>query len=130
MLWAYQITLRTTTQETLFSLTYRAKAVVPVELIVPSSRISCYVLEENEQAQQTDLDLLEERREAVALKMTQYKNIIARHYNAQVKHLYFRQGDLVLRKNSVSHAEPLRKLNPKWKGPYRVVEISENGYCN
>lgn len=84
--------------------------------------------EDNDQTRQLDLDLLDERREVVALRMAQYKNVIAQYYNARVKHLYVKLGDLALRKNSKSRAEPLGKLNPKWKGPYRVADVGKNSY--
>lgn len=83
------------------------------EVFIPSPIINTYSVDKNEQTRQLDLDLLEERRKVIALRATQYKNVITRHYNALIKHLYFKQGDLVLRKNSVSRAKPFGKLNPK-----------------
>ena len=39
----------------------------------------------------------------------------------------FRVGDLVMRRNEASLAEPLGKLSPTWEGPYIVVEAHEKG---
>nr|XP_027082689.1 uncharacterized protein LOC113705025 [Coffea arabica] len=129
VLWSYRTTPRSATQETPFSLTYGSEAVVPAEFITPSPRMAAYAAEVNEEERRVDLDLAEEKRDVTAAKVATYKNILASYYNARVKHLRFSPGDLVLRKNSVSRAEPLGKLNPKWEGPYRVVESSQNRYC-
>lgn len=39
----------------------------------------------------------------------------------------FAKGDLVLRKNMVNKHRMGGKLDPKWLGPYRVVEITKKG---
>ncbi|XP_027157746.1 uncharacterized protein LOC113759379 [Coffea eugenioides] len=129
VLWSYRTTPRSATQETPFSLTYGSEAVVPTEFITPSPRMAAYAAEVNEEERRVDLDLAEEKRDMAVAKVALYKNILTGYYNARVKHLRFNPGDLVLRKNSVSRAEPQGKLNPKWEGPYRVVESSQNGYC-
>ncbi|XP_027174121.1 uncharacterized protein LOC113773696 [Coffea eugenioides] len=129
VLWSYRTTPRSSTQETPFSLTYGSEAVVPAEFITPNPRMAAYAAEINEEERRVDLDLAEEKRDMAAAKVAIYKNILASYFNARVKHLRFSPGDLVLRKNSVSRAEPQGKLNPKWEGPYRVIESSQNGYC-
>ena len=90
--------------------------------------MAAYAAEVNEEERRVDLDLAEKKRDMAAAKVAIYKNILTGYYNARVKHLRFSPGDLVLRKNSVSRAETQEKLNPKWEGPYRVVESSQNGY--
>ncbi|XP_071933902.1 uncharacterized protein [Coffea arabica] len=129
VLWSYRTTPRSATQETPFSLTYGSEAVVPAEFITPSPRIGAYAVEVNEEERRVDLDLAEEKRDMAAVKVAIYKNILTSYYNARVKHLRFSPGDQVLRKNSVSRAESQGKLSPKWEGPYRIVESSQNGYC-
>ncbi|XP_027108821.1 uncharacterized protein [Coffea arabica] len=124
-------TPRSATQETPFSLTYGSEAVVPAEFITPNPRMAAYAAEINEEERRVDLDLdlAEEKRDMTAAKIALYKNILVGYYNTRVRHLRFNPGDLVLRKNSVSRAEPQGKLSPKWEGPYRVIESSQNGYC-
>ena len=56
----------------------------------------------NEEGMRLDLDLFEHRREEAAIRMAKYKGQVTRYYNAMVRHLSFKPGDLVLRKNSVS----------------------------
>ncbi|XP_027150213.1 uncharacterized protein LOC113750438 [Coffea eugenioides] len=129
VLWSYRTTPRSATQETPFSLTYGSEAVVPTEFITPNPRMAAYAAEVNEEERRVDLDLAEKKREMAAAKVALYKNILTGYYNVRVRHLRFNPRDLVLRKNSVSRAEPQGKLNPKWEGPYRVVESSQNRYC-
>ncbi|XP_027174611.1 uncharacterized protein LOC113774254 [Coffea eugenioides] len=121
--------LRSATQETPFSLTYGAEAVIPAEILTPSPRLAAYVAEVNQEERQLDLDLVNERRDIASARVASYKNTLAHYYNVRVKHRRFLPGDLVLRKNPVSRAEPQGKLCPKWEGPYRVVESNLSGYC-
>ncbi|XP_071924104.1 uncharacterized protein [Coffea arabica] len=64
-----------------------------------------------------------------AIRMAKYKGQVARYYNARVRHLSFKPGDLVVRRNSVSRAVGTGKLDPNWEGPYVVKEIGRAGYC-
>lgn len=62
VLWAYSMMSQTTTGETLFSMTYGVKAVLPVEIETPTLRIMTYDDSANIEAMNVELDLLEERR--------------------------------------------------------------------
>ncbi|XP_027156081.1 uncharacterized protein LOC113756723 [Coffea eugenioides] len=129
VLWSYRTTPRSASRETPFSLTYGAEAVFPAAILTPSPRLAAYAAEVNNEERQLDLDLVEERRNLASARIASYKNTLAHYYNARVRHRRFQPGDLVLRKNSVSRAEPQGKLCPKWEGPYRVVESDAKGYC-
>ncbi|XP_071914122.1 uncharacterized protein [Coffea arabica] len=129
ILWAYRTTPRTATQETPFVLTYGVEAVIPAEIGVPSGRVQHFVAQDNEEEMRLNLDLLEHRREEAAIRMAKYKGQVARYYNARVRHISFKPGDLVLRKNSVSRAVGTGKLDPNWEGPYVVREADRAGYC-
>lgn len=69
VLWAYSTTPRSVTQEIPFFLTYGAKVVVPVEVLVLSPKVTAYVADDNSQEREVDLDLVEEKREEAMLKM-------------------------------------------------------------
>ena len=43
-----------------------------------------------------NLDLLEQKREKAAIRMVKHKGQVTQHYNARVRHLSFKSGDLVL----------------------------------
>ncbi|XP_071913979.1 uncharacterized protein [Coffea arabica] len=129
ILWAYRTTPRTATQETPFVLTYGAEAVIPAKIGMPSGRVQHFVAQSNEEEMRLNLDLLKHRREEARIRMAKYKGQVARYYNAKVRHLSFKPGDLVLRKNSVSRAVGTGKLDPNWEGPYVVREADRVGYC-
>nr|GEY38858.1 reverse transcriptase domain-containing protein [Tanacetum cinerariifolium] len=73
------------------------------------------------------LDLLEERRERVAICEAKSKSKMKRYYDAKVRGVSFRPGDFVYRANGPSHAKDVGKLKPKWEGPYEVSEALGNG---
>ena len=66
VLWTYR------TRETPFSMTYGAKAVIPLESGFPTLQIDQFSAEENNHLLSTSLELVEERREVAAVKMAHY----------------------------------------------------------
>ncbi|XP_075486410.1 uncharacterized protein LOC142526020 [Primulina tabacum] len=80
--------------------------------------------EDNDARRVTDLDLLEEKREAASIHMKAYKNRIAQSYNRRVIQRSFQVGDMVLRK---VQEEQRGKLDPKWEGPFKVIEMVRSG---
>ncbi|XP_073290352.1 uncharacterized protein [Primulina huaijiensis] len=97
VLWAYRTTPKEGTKETLFSLVYGNEAVLPAEIGLESARVMFYD-EDNGARRATNLDLLEEKREAASIHMEAYKNLIAQSYNRRIIQRSFQVGDLVLRK--------------------------------
>ncbi|XP_073049552.1 uncharacterized protein [Primulina eburnea] len=71
--------------------------VLPAGIGLESARVVFYD-EDNDARRATDLDLLEEKREAASIHMEAYKNHIAQSYNRRVIQRNFQVGDLVLRK--------------------------------
>ncbi|GJU26784.1 hypothetical protein Tco_1165405 [Tanacetum coccineum] len=74
----------------------------------------------NDQKLRLDLDLLEERREIAAIREAKYKQRVEKYYNKKVRHVQFKVGEFVLRKNEVSWAANTGKLGPTWEGPYKA----------
>ncbi|RRT84626.1 hypothetical protein B296_00004693 [Ensete ventricosum] len=69
-----------------------------------------------------------EKRADAHLRTLAYKKFIARLYDRRVCPRFIRAGDIVLRKAEVS--DPTRshgKLAPNWEGPYRVVDVVQEG---
>ncbi|GKA89498.1 hypothetical protein Tco_0811310 [Tanacetum coccineum] len=83
--------------------------------------------EGNEEEMRLNLDVLQERREAAAIREAIYKMKMKHYYNKRVRPMSFKVGEYVCRKNEASRVENLRKLGPKWEGPYLVVEAYQNG---
>ena len=138
VLWAHRTSLKTSNGETPFSLTYGSEAVIPAEIGMPTHRTMMFnenreledqllVLSRNDEEQRLDLDLLQERREAAAIREAKYKAKVEQYYNRRVRPMNFRVGDFVYRRNEASRVENQGKLGPKWEGPYQVVEAYDNG---
>ncbi|GKV27692.1 hypothetical protein SLEP1_g36830 [Rubroshorea leprosula] len=128
VLWAYRTTSRTATGETPYHLAFGTEAVIPVEIGVPSLRISHFEPAQNERLLRENLDFLDEVREQSRLRTLAYKQRIANLYNKRVRPRNFRVGDLVLRKAGLTGFETrYGKLAPNWEGPYIVTEVPHPG---
>ena len=57
-----------------------------------------YVKEKIEEAIRLQLGLMDEVRATAEQRLVQYQNLMAKHYNSNVRHRDFQVGDLVLRK--------------------------------
>ena len=112
-MWAYQTTARTPTGETPFQLAYGSDAVIHAEVGLTSYRVENYAEGKNEEAICLQLDLVEEVCAAAEQRLTQYQNLMAKHYNSNVRHRDFQVGDLVLRKVIGATKDPSQgKLGP------------------
>ena len=74
------------------------------------------------------MDLLDEVRATAKQQMTQYQDLMAKHYNAKVKPRHFNISDLVLRKvTTATKVSTQGKLGPNWEGPYRIIDCNRKG---
>ncbi|GJX41954.1 reverse transcriptase domain-containing protein [Tanacetum coccineum] len=128
VLWAHRTSLKTSNGETSYSLTFGSEAVIPAEIGMPTHR-TMTVKEGtlNEEEIRLNLDLLQERREAAAIREARYKMKMEHYYNKRVCPVSFKVGEYVYRRNEASRVENLGKLGPKWEGPYLVTEAYQNG---
>ena len=94
----YRTTARTPTGETLFRLACRSDAIIPVEIRLTSYQVENYNENKNEEAMRLQLDLVDEVCATVEQRLVRYQNLMAKHYNSNVRHRDFQVGDLVLRK--------------------------------
>nr|GEX03895.1 reverse transcriptase domain-containing protein [Tanacetum cinerariifolium] len=113
--------------DTSFSLTYGMEAIVPVEIRIPTYRTMVVDVIHNNEELWLNLDLLEERRECVAIHEAKAKLKMPKYYNTRVRGITFRHGDFVYRSNEASHAMDEGKLGLKWEGPYEVSEALRDG---
>ena len=97
-MWAYRTTARTPTGETLFRIAYGSDTVIPAEVGLISYRVENYDEDKNEEAMRLQLDLVDEVRVTAEQRLARYQNLMAKHYNSNVRHRDFQVGDLVLRK--------------------------------
>ena len=125
ILWAYRTTPRRSTIETLFSLTYETEAVILAKVNLCSAQVVEFGPAKNDGLMVEHLDLLEEYREAVTIRLVEYQQKLTQRYNRDVKTREFSVGDLVLRKAIGNMRDTnARKLAPTWEGPYRVTAIA------
>ena len=98
VLWVYRTTSKRSMEETPFSLTYGAEAVIPAEVNLCSARVSGFNPAENLELMLKQLNLLEERQVSATIRLVEYQQKLSRRYNRDVRKREFGAGDLVLRK--------------------------------
>ena len=74
VLWTYRTTSRKSTGEIPFSMTYGAKAVIPLENGFPMMRTSTFTSNGNDELLKKNLDLVEERREDAMVQLAYYQH--------------------------------------------------------
>nr|GEY10162.1 reverse transcriptase domain-containing protein [Tanacetum cinerariifolium] len=127
VLWAHRTMIKSSYGDTRFSLTYGTKAVILVEIGMPTYRTATVDVVYNDEELRLNLDLLEERRECVAIREAKAKMKKTKYYNARVRSVTFRPGDFVYHSNDASHAVAGGKLGPKWEGLYEVTKALGDG---
>ncbi|GKB12023.1 reverse transcriptase domain-containing protein [Tanacetum coccineum] len=127
VLWAHRTMIKSNNRDTPFSLTYKTEAVIPAEIDLSTLRIVEVDLEQNNEALEINLDLLEEKREQATIREAKSKAKMEKYYNSKVRSTSFKPGDLVYRNNDASHTKDTGKLGPKWEGPYEVTEALGKG---
>ena len=128
VLWTYRMTPRKFTEETLFSMTYGAEAMIPLENGFPTMRTSTFTSDRNDELLKKNLDLLEERRENAMVQLAYYQHKLKQDYDINVKLRPLAPGDLVLRKVLGNTKNPAwGKLGPNLKGPYHITSVAGIG---
>nr|GFB26538.1 reverse transcriptase domain-containing protein [Tanacetum cinerariifolium] len=127
VLWAHRTMIKSSNGETPFSLTYGTKAVILVDIGMPTWRTTEFDMIKNNEALEINLDLLKEKREQAAIQEAKSKAMMEKYYNVRVRNTSFKPGDLVYQSNEASHAKDGGKLGPKWEGPYEVTEALGKG---
>lgn len=107
---------------------FGAEAVLPVEVGVPSTRVTYYDQYRNNEDKALTLDLLPETRGNALLKSIAQKQKMRRQFNRMVKPRQFQVGDLVLRKvEATSKITEKGKLGMNWDGPFKVTRVVRPG---
>ena len=128
VLWTYRTTPHRSTRETLFSMTYGAETVFPLETSFPTPRTSSFNLSDNNGLLEKSLDFIEERRENAMVQLAYYQHKLKQCYDANVKLRSLTPGDLVLRKVlGTAKNSSWEKLRPNWEGLYRITSVTGIG---
>nr|GEX85359.1 reverse transcriptase domain-containing protein [Tanacetum cinerariifolium] len=93
-----------------FSLTYETKAVIPVEIGMPTLRTAKVDMIKNDEDLEINLDHLEERREQATIQEAKSKAKMEKYYNSRVRNTSFKPEDLVYRNNEASQEKYGGKL--------------------
>ena len=89
VLLAYRTTARTPTGETPFRLAYGIDAVILAEIELTSYRVDSYNEERSREELCLQLDLVDEVRTMAEQWLARYQNLLAKHYNSNVRHRDF-----------------------------------------
>ena len=109
-------------EETPFSTTYGAEAIIPLEIGFPTLRTSSFNPSNNNELLEKSLDLIEERKESAMIQLAYYQHKLKQGYDANVKLRPLAPNDLVLRQVLGTAKNPVwGKLRPNWEGPYRIT---------
>ncbi|GJU49546.1 reverse transcriptase domain-containing protein [Tanacetum coccineum] len=90
VLWAHRTMIKSSHGDTPFSLTYGTEAIIPAEIGMPTYRTAVVDVVHNDEELRLNLDLLEERRERVAIREAKAKLKMTKYYNARVRGVTFR----------------------------------------
>ena len=90
--------LRSLLERPPFSMTYGAKAVIPLESSFPIMRSSAFTSDGNDELLKRNLDLIEERWENARVQLAYYQHKLKQRYDMSVKLRPLAPGNLVMRK--------------------------------
>jgi hypothetical protein len=96
VLWSLRTTPNAATQETHFFLVHGTKAVLPVKITHEAPRIAAYDETTSTEALQDNIDALDEARDIVLARATQYQQSLQNYHSTRVCPRSFVAGDLVL----------------------------------
>ena len=74
VLWTYRTTLQRSIEETPFSMSYGAEAVIPLETGFPTLRTQSFNSSNNDELLERSLHHIEERRESVTVQLVYYQH--------------------------------------------------------
>jgi glucose/arabinose dehydrogenase len=97
MLWSLRTTPNAATQETPFFLVHGAEPVLLVEITHEAPRIATYDESTSNAELQDDVDALDEAKDVVLARATQYQQNLRNYHSTRVRPRSFEVGDLVLR---------------------------------
>ena len=107
---------------------YGSDVVILAEVGLTSYKVENYAEGKNEEAIRLQLDLVDEVYATAEQRLTQYHNLMAKHYNSNVRHKDFQVGDLVLRKVMGATKDLSQgKLGPNWEGPFKITSWQRKG---
>lgn len=134
-LFSYRTYVRIATGATPFSLVYGDEAIFPLELEIPSLKISLQgdiPYEDARKARLQQLEMLDGKRIRAIEHQKVYNAKLKREFGKKIKATQFKIGDLILKENinkTTANEKAKGKFEPNWLGPYVVAdEIGSGAY--
>ena len=125
VLWAYRTTAKHSTGLSPFHLAFGTEAVLPTEIMLPTTRTQAVEQGFNEQLLSNDKALIREKRMQAIEHILKYQEMMKQRYDKKVKKRSFQQGDWVLRR--ATQPSEQRKFSTNWKGPYIIDRVATKG---
>ena len=127
-LWAYKTSKISSTRVSHFFFTYGQDVVLPMEVVVPSLRVSKQndlTPQEYSEAMVIELELTDDRRIQAFNYVLIHKNKVAQTYNKRIKRKSFEVGEFVWKIIFLvgSKDKELGKWSPNWGRPFKVHPI-------
>ncbi|RDX63820.1 hypothetical protein CR513_57700, partial [Mucuna pruriens] len=126
----YHTSVCTSTGATPYSLVYDTKAVLLIEVEIPSLRVLAEVeLDKAEWVQQRldQLNLIEEKQLTTLCHGQLYQSRVKNAFDKTVRPHVFRKGDMVLKKILPNVKDQRGKWAPNYEGPYVVKHAFSGG---
>ena len=98
VLWGLHTTPSRVTRQSPFSLVYGLEAMLPTEIEFKSLRVQLYNEQDSDDSRVTDLDNVEELREAAVILSARHQQAMRRNQAKRVITRQYKVGDLVLQK--------------------------------
>jgi len=128
-LWAYQMTVKTTTGFSPFHLVHGVEAILPIECEIPSLKLVVQLLPDTSifEERLVHLEHLDENRRDVTTQNEAHKRWIKSQYDKSVKPRIFSEGDLVILYDQDNESLGPRKFKSMWISPYIVSRVLKKG---
>ncbi|XP_016167987.1 uncharacterized protein LOC107610451 [Arachis ipaensis] len=97
VLWSYNTTPQTTTNERPFRLVYGADCMIPIKISQGSTRTEYFDEQDNSEARAAKLDLINEDRSLTELRQKAMQATMQKQYNKKMRPRTLKEGDFVLR---------------------------------
>ncbi|GJW36008.1 reverse transcriptase domain-containing protein, partial [Tanacetum coccineum] len=130
VLWSHRTMIKSSNEETPFSLTYDTEAVIPAEIGMPTLRTMEVDPTKNDEALKVNLDLIEEKREQAAIQEAKSKIKMEKYYNSRVRGISFRPGDIVYAATTQVMPEMEANLDPNGKDRTKLQSHLEKEHTN
>jgi hypothetical protein len=121
VLWVLRTNINRATRDTPFSLVYGVEAVLPPKIYLKSARVAHFNPEDQAEARELDVNLLEERCNTALSNVHKYQTALKRYYNKSMVQRDLNIRDLVLKKDIC--IKDKHKVSTPCEGSFIVVDV-------